>query len=259
MLDTFKNEAYHARMAEIINYSTTLSNFTLKILNNCAKFVQHIMPQNCILCGAGTQNSGLCTACHTHLPHHSTACCPICALPTFNSDICGRCLKKAPAFNNTHAAFTYQFPVDSLIHAFKYGGNLALSELLADYLITATSSQPKPDLIIPMPLHPARQRERGFNQSLEIARIISKKLHIPLAINLCTRIRETAPQASLTIKQRHGNVKGAFDCTGEQIQGSHIAIVDDVMTTGTTINELSRILRDQGAAEVSAWIVARAL
>jgi len=251
--------AENVKMVEIITQSPQLSNSVSAILNNCAKFVQNIIPQACPLCGSASEINGLCAPCHFHLPHHSAASCPVCALPTSHGDICGHCLKTAPAFNDTLAAFTYDFPVDSLVHALKYGGNLAIAGLLAAPLAALAKNRPKPDLLIPMPLHQNRIRERGFNQSLEIARILSRRFDIPVLASACQRTRDTVPQASLSLKLRTGNIRGAFICNSEDFRGKKIAIVDDVMTSGATINELSKELRKQGAAEISAWVVARAL
>lgn len=245
-------------MVEIITYSLQLSNLVTTILNNCLNIAQNWIPRSCPLCGATAETTGLCTPCHSQLPHLQSSCCPVCAIPVTPHDTCGQCLKHPPAFNRTLAAFTYAFPVNSLIQALKYGDNLALTGILADPLIALAVHQPKPDLLVPMPLHRNRLRERGFNQSLEIARIISRKLDIPILPNGCERILDTAPQAALNLKQRADNIRGAFACS-QELTGLSIAIVDDVMTSGATINELSKTLRAQGAEEISAWVVARAL
>jgi ComF family protein len=172
--------------------------------------------------------------------------------------LCGACLRHPPAFDRTLAAFTYRFPIDRLLHAFKYSGNLALIEVLAKPLARFAAEHPKPDLLLPMPLHPERLKERGFNQSLEIAKTISRWLDIPLMAEACRRTRDTPSQAGLKWKERRRNVHGAFACDLD-LAGKKIAVLDDVMTTGATLNEVSRILKGRGAAEVSAWVVARTL
>ncbi len=140
----------------------------------------------------------------------------------------------------------------------KFNSRLALARslgiLMADWLQEHIGDPP--DCIIPVPLHAARLRERGFNQSLELARPIARRLHLPLDTHRCRRLRNTPPQADLTARHRHSNIKGAFGVT-EKISG-HIAIIDDVMTTGSTAQEMSRILLDAGAAEVEVWVCARA-
>lgn len=155
-------------------------------------------------------------------------------------------------------AFSYHFPIDRLLHAFKYSGNLALVEILAKPLARLAADHPKPDLLMSMPLHPGRLKERGFNQSLEIARPISRWLDIPLAADACRRTRDTPPQAGLKWKERRRNVRGAFACDLD-LSGKKIAVLDDVMTTGATLNEISRVLKSRGASEVSAWVVTRTL
>lgn len=184
--------------------------------------------------------------------------CPCCALPATDGNLCGHCLKKAPHFARTLAAFTYAFPVDALIQALKYGSNLAAAGPLAQTLAQRALTQALPDLLIPMPLHPLRLKERGFNQSVEIAKILARKLGIPVALDVCSKVCDTAPQASLPLKERGSNVKGAFACSID-LSGKRVAMVDDVMTSGATLNELAKTLAKQGATEISAWVVARAL
>jgi ComF family protein len=198
----------------------------------------------------------LCTGCDADLSHYRAPACPVCALPTPGGQTCGACLQHPPAFDRTLAAFSYHFPIDRLLHAFKYSGNLALTEILAKPLALLATNHPKPDLLMPMPLHPGRLRERGFNQSLEIARPISRWLDIPLTADASQRTRNTPTQAGLKLKERRRNVRGAFACDLD-LCGKKIAVLDDVMTTGATLNEISRILKNRGASEVNAWVVAR--
>jgi ComF family protein len=154
------------------------------------------------------------------------------------------------------AVFAYAFPVDKLVQALKFGEQLLLAPQLAGRL--AQRIETRPDCIVAMPLHPARLRERGFNQSLELARRIAVKLGIPLLERACQRIRDTPPQSALPWKERGRNMRKAFACTGD-LSGKHVAVVDDVMTSGASINELAEALRQAGAREVSAWVVARTL
>ena len=193
-----------------------------------------------------------------YLPHY---CCPVCALPTTAGHVCGACLTDPPAFARTLAALSYAFPTDALIHSLKYRANLAMASILADLLIekidNVVSSMP-PDCIVPMPLHPARLRDRGFNQALEIARRVSKESGIALLPDACQRIKDTPPQTGLPWKEREKNIRGAFACEMD-LTGKHVVVLDDVMTTGTTLNELAKVLRKRGATEVSAWVMARTL
>lgn len=214
--------------------------------------------KNCVLCGIAA-NQDLCDPCIAHLPQLPDDHCPICLWPVPTAEICGACLKKPPAFTRTIAALRYSFPIDALIHSFKYQANLAIAPILADLLIKKlTAIESRADVIIPMPLHPIRLRERGFNQAMEISRYISKHMGIMLLPDSCSRIKHTLPQTGLPWKNRQKNIRKAFSCKID-LSGKHVALVDDVMTTGATLNELAKTLRQQGAAEISNWVVARTL
>lgn len=172
---------------------------------------------------------------------------------------CGHCLKNPPAFERTLAALRYEFPLDALIQALKYRHQFALAPLLGTALAErARQSATRPDVLIPMPLHPSRLRERGFNQALELAKNVARELGLPLLAQGAERIRATPPQVGLAWKERAKSVRGAFACALD-LRGKHVAVLDDVMTTGTSLHELALVLKKQGAAEVSAWVVARTL
>jgi len=160
------------------------------------------------------------------------------------------------AIDRTVAVFAYAFPVDALIQELKFNEQLLLAPQLAGRL--AQRIEVRPDCIVPMPLHPARLRERGFNQSLELARRIARQLEIPLLEQACQRVRDTLPQSALPWKERGKNMRKAFACTVD-LKGKHVVVVDDVMTSGASINELAHALRQAGAREVSAWVIARTL
>ncbi len=180
----------------------------------------------------------------------------MCASPTAGDAVCGACLKHPPAFERTLAAFSYAFPVNALLHAYKYGGELTLLDLLSEPLAARAIEHALPDLLIPMPLHPARLKERGFNQAREIAAALSRRLAVPLAAQACRRLRDTPPQASLKLKERAANLRGAFVCD-LPMHGKHVALIDDVMTSGASLDALAQAVRRQGAAGVAAWVVAR--
>src|SRR5205085_1255349 len=137
--------------------------------------------------------------------------CPICAHRSVRAEICGQSLAHPPRFAKVSAALTYDFPIDALIRRLKYAADLSLIEPLATLLSEHVEKEMRPDCIVPMPLSAQRLRERGFNQSLEIARTLSLRLHLPLAA-ACRRVRDTPPQAALPLDQRRGNVRGAFAC-----------------------------------------------
>lgn len=232
-----------------------MSIFNRHLLNVSTKLEQLLPPQPCLLCGASASQCW-CPACNDSLPYLNGPHCPICALPTPDSSTCGRCLKRAPRFDRTVAVYAYTFPIDQLVHALKFGEQLALAAALAERL--APRIELRPDLILPMPLHPARLRERGFNQSLELARGIAHRLEVPLLFDGSQRIRDTTPQSSLPWKERKRNVRNAFACNTD-LSGLHVGLVDDVMTSGATLDELAGTLRRAGAREVSAYVVARTL
>lgn len=233
-----------------------MSILTQHFVNICSKLGQTLPAQPCVLCGAGSRDGAWCAACDAALPYLAAAHCPVCALPTLDGATCGRCLKHAPLFNRTVAAFAYAFPLDKLVQALKFGEQLTLANSLAERL--ALRIKVRPDCIVAMPLHPARLRERGFNQSLELARRLATKLDVPLLSQACQRVRDTPPQSALKWKERGKNMRRAFTCTTD-LSGKHVAVVDDVMTSGASLNELALALRRAGAREVSAWVIARTL
>ena len=213
--------------------------------------------QDCLLCAAPNGREILCVECAAQLPRLAAESCPVCALPTPDSAVCGRCLSHPPAFDATMAIFDYRFPVDVLIQQLKYANQLALAPWLAKQATMRLSSMPLPDAALAMPLSRARLRERGFNQSAEIAKSACRRLGVPV-FDGCERIRDTESQAGLPWNARAKNVRGAFACA-DDLSGKHIAVFDDVMTTGATLNEIAKTLKKAGAARVSAWVIARTL
>ena len=233
-----------------------MSILTDSFLNIRTNLWQALPAQPCLLCGNFCHNGSWCKACNNTLPYLTAMRCPICALPTHNGDICGRCLKRLPQFDRTLAVFAYAFPLDKLVQALKFSERLMLVDDLADSLSQRVET--RPDFIIAMPLHPSRLRERGFNQSMELARRVANNLDIPLLPHACQRVRDTPPQSALAWKERGKNMRKAFTCT-QDLTGKHVAVVDDVMTSGASLNEVAVALRSAGASEVSAWVIARTL
>ena len=234
-----------------------LSNPLRLLMNSCTDIVQTIWAQPCLLCGTRSPAAPLCPACQMDLPRLPDARCPQCALPGPGGVLCGTCLKRPPHFSTTRAAYIYGHPADILVQALKYRGELALAPYLARQLAKAAEAAPMPDLIVPMPLHPGRLRERGFNQAGEIARHLSRQLGIPHA-HACRRLRDTPPQVNLPLKARRRNIRAAFACERD-LTGLRIALVDDVMTSGASLDELAVTVLKAGALEVEAWVVARAI
>lgn len=240
------------------NKDVDLSNWLGACLNSCHKFVQTAVAQACLLCGGRSLAGLLCEDCARSLPLLQEACCPVCALPIYQATLCGGCLHKPPAFDRTQALFSYAFPVDVLIQHLKYGGQIALAQDLAERLAGKLSVLSRPDCIVPMPLHPRRLHARGFNQAALLAAHLADRLNVAHAPRACRRVRDTPPQVDLPVKARHKNIKGAFVCEAD-LEGKHVALVDDVMTTGASLDELARAVRLAGASEVSVWVVARAV
>lgn len=233
---------------------------------NCIRFVQTLLyPPTCLLCGApGAAGLDLCPACLRALPWN-LAFCRCCAAPVSpacgggESPVCGQCLIQPPPYDATLSPFLYRPPLDWLVQGFKFNQRLPpgrlLGELLAQYL--AQHVTVLPDLIVPVPLHPSRLRERGYNQALELARPLARHLDVPLAGGLVQRVRATATQSLLPAEERRRNVRGAFDVM-RPLSVGHVAIVDDVIATGSTVGELARVLRRAGAERIEVWAVARA-
>lgn len=230
----------------------------MQLFDICANITHAILPQNCILCGSACDRQQLCTGCSGDLPFHRTPSCPICALPSPQAEVCGECLKHPPHFDATFAIFSYDFPANALLRALKYQGRLEIAEFLATTLVHNLAGCKRPDLIIPMPLHTSRLKERGFNQAAEIARRVARLMNVPLAVDAALRVRATEPQAGLPLAKRKKNLRGAF-ASGQALSGKKIAVIDDVMTTGTSLNELAKTLKAAGAVQVECWVAARTL
>lgn len=221
--------------------------------------IKRLMPaQPCVLCGSMSRDGLWCAACDHALPYLDAPHCPVCALPTPAGEVCGHCLSQPPLFTRTTAAFGYAFPLDKLIQAMKYGEQPALAHAFAWKLAQRIDKCALPDYVIPMPLHPAKLRKRGFNQSLLIAATVARELNLKLLPNACQRVRDTPPQSALPWKERNKNVRNAFRCDVD-LTGNRIAIVDDVLTSGASLNAFAEAVRKRGASEISAWVVARTL
>lgn len=233
--------------------------------NNIKNNIEHwLYPARCVLCAkAGEGRRDLCTACLADLPYNVFACSQ-CALPLTvpgtRDPICGRCQKTPPAYNHSFSLFVYAHPVDYLIQRLKFNAKLSHARLLGELMATHLKQQVEilPEVIIPVPLHRSRLRERGYNQALEIARPIASQLAIRINYRSTVRLRATSAQSDLPAKERHGNVKGAFGVVNP-INARHVAIVDDVMTTGHTVQEFAAVLRRSGVEVIDTWVVARAV
>jgi ComF family protein len=243
----------------MITDSSILVNLNSYFLTQ-AGHLRNFIYKNCILCDA-LSNHYFCDDCDRSLPRLSSNQCATCSkvIAINQGNKCGACISKPPAYTATIAALSYAFPVDALIHALKYKMQLAIAPVLAKLFVDKLNSlelSELPELVIPMPLHPKRLQERGFNQTLEICHHMTRQLDIELSQNSCRRIKNTPPQTNLPWKIREKNIQKAFSCSVD-LSGKHVAILDDVMTTGATLNELAKQLRKQGAKKITNWVIAR--
>lgn len=233
-------------------------------VDSAAIAVQRVLwPPRCLLCGGDGQQpaTDLCWRCEADLVPLGPACLR-CAQPMHTAadvGLCGQCLRRAPWFDRSVCAFRYQAPLDELIRSFKYRGNTASGRLLGQQFCRALGMRegPLPQCIVPVPLSARRYRERGFNQAIELGTQISARLGIAMRADVIVRTRDTAEQAGLKPRQRRRNVRRAFAAVS-RLDATHVAVLDDVMTTGCTANEVARVLRSAGATRVEIWAIARA-
>lgn len=219
-----------------------------------------LWPTHCYICQQATTQPGICTACQHDLPVvlHACRCCGLSLAGSGKDEICADCLKQAPPYDRVVSALAYTTPVSQLITGLKFHNRLHHAPLLARLLHRRLAAGPvSAQAIVPVPLHPARLRERGFNQALEIARPLAAALGIPLLRDVLIRVRETAPQSLQPAQVRRANVHQAFAVTARPV-ARRIALVDDVMTSGHTVSEAARCLRDSGVESVEVWCAARA-
>lgn len=208
-----------------------------------------MLPFECVLCRSKQTLGAICPPCRADLDSLRLGdCCRWCAAPA-SAPVCGECLKRPPFFDEVIAPFIYRQPLALLIQIFKYGGGWQLAKSLAECMPPA----PPADVVVPVPLYRRRERERGFNQARELIR----RLGLRCADDVVQRIVNTPPQAGMAnAGERRRNVRGAFR-VGD-VRGKSVLLVDDVMTTGATLNEIARVLKEAGADKVTAFVVARA-
>ena len=220
--------------------------------------------QTCLLCNEPADgNTPICLACETELPWLGDHC-QTCALPLPAAGLtCGQCLKQPPSFERVVAPWLYGFPVDSLITRFKHNAKWPFGHLLGELLAQSLQHRfdddlPRPDALVPVPLATRRLRKRGFNQAAMLARWLSERLHIPCDERLLLRTQDTDAQQDLNAEARRKNLRNAFALMPEAaVAGRHLALVDDVLTTGATAQALARRLVDAGASRVDVYCLAR--
>ena len=222
------------------------------------RLLRGLVVTRCLVCReAGIDNRDLCAACAAALPWMPHACSR-CARPMPAGDpLCGTCLRRAPPLDAVVAAFDYGFPVDRLLPRFKFHRDLAAGALLGACLARATEEAGRPDALVPVPLHVARLRQRGYDQALELARVLARHHGLRLRVDLLRRVRATAPQSRLDAKARRRNLRRAFIASASAGVPAHVALVDDVMTTGATLHAAAHALRRAGVIRVDAWVCAR--
>lgn len=224
--------------------------------------VARLFPARCVLCLDDGQppSLDLCAACEADLPRDLPACtgCAV-PLPTADAFLCGDCLGRPRDFDAAFAAYRYEHPVDWLVRRAKYGGDIAAARVLGTLLgRRLRAGHPlHVEALLPVPLHRAREAQRGFNQAIEVARAAGREVGLPVVSDVGRRWRDTAGQAGLDASGRRENVRGAFDLV-RPLRQRRFAIVDDVLTTGSTAEELARVLKRAGADWVEVWAVARA-
>ena len=220
-----------------------------------------LLPAHCLLCGqSGAGQRDLCAACAADVSRNRV-CCPRCALPLeVPAPLCGECLRAQPPFASAFVPFVYAPPLDALLTRLKFARNLAAGRVLSELWIDAlrASPPPIPQALIPVPLHDDRLCERGYNQSLELARPLARAFGVALRDDVLVRSRATSAQSNLDAEARQRNLRGAFSILPNAALPVHVALFDDVMTTGTTLRECARTLVRAGVARVDVWAVARA-
>ncbi len=230
-----------------------------------ATLARLLLPWRCALCaGRASDGRELCEECDADLPRVENACarCGLGIRTTDVSGICGNCVVKPPRYHRTVAPMAYDYPVDRLLLGLKFGRRVHLARALAHAIAVRVRQHAErgllemPDALVPVPLHPRRLAERGFNQAEEIARFVGRKTGVPLASGICRRTRHTRMQSRLSDEERLSNVAGAFACSESP---KRPAIVDDVVTTGATVDALAGALIAAGADQVQVWAVARAV
>ncbi|MEI6896532.1 MAG: ComF family protein [Psychromonas sp.] len=236
------------------------------ITQQCERFIEALLPAQCLVCALSSNNKLICLDCEKSILSNRNYCLH-CALPLHkNADYCGDCLTKNYLFNHIHALGDYTKPLSTLIKQLKYQQQLITGELLAYLLLKSillryTKEQLLQfDLLLAVPLHPQKLRQRGFNQAQIICERLHKKLHIPLLEKQIVRIKKTIPQEGLSVTKRQDNLKGAFiynETSAQILTGKNVIIIDDVVTTGATLNSLCRVLKEKGVNDIIIFCICR--
>ena len=220
-----------------------------------------LWPAACLLCGrSGSGEIDLCSECVADLPRNDPSCA-VCAEPLppgSEARACGECLRDPPPFVGSFVPYRYGYPLDNLVRGLKFRNDLACGRVLGELFsrCVLARGEPLPAAIVPVPLAPRRYRERGYNQAVEVALSIRRCTGVAVRTDIVIRQRETAEQAGLDRKARRRNVRGAFTAIAP-LRARSVAILDDVVTTGSTVRELAAVLLQAGADQVTVWALAR--
>lgn len=230
-----------------------------------------LFPPRCAVCGTGMERDGFCEDCLARVSFIGSPMCPRCGLPYPVEEgggadhLCGECIAESKQggrhFSVARSVGVYKDSILEVVHRFKYGGKLPAGRLLGSMMAERAGGffeMRRFDVVVPVPLHRERLKQRGFNQSLVLAREIAARFDLPVDFESLKRLRDTGPQASLGGSERRDNVRGAFAAAGS-IKGKRVLLIDDVMTTGSTVRECARALAGKGALEVAVYTVARAV
>jgi len=230
------------------------------------RLFEAFLPSRCLLCHLPSQGALLCHDCHDAVMHHRP-CCQHCGCGlNQDQEVCGECLRHRVEFTQLHAIASYQAPFPALIKQLKYHQRLLYADLLGQLLAESVSARytiqdlQRIDYIMPVPLHPQKQRKRGFNQAQVISQALSQHLPLTQLNNVITRNKTTTPQEGLTRPQRQRNLKNAFSIHPHNpidLTGKYIVLIDDVVTTGATMNSLCDCLLKAHVARIDVWCICR--
>ncbi|MCX9155032.1 ComF family protein [Niveibacterium sp. 24ML] len=232
-----------------------MSNLIVALQHAGGALWARMLPQYCFVCGENSAARVLCPDCESALPRLAAARCPVCAIDSPEGAVCGRCLASRPRYDAAHAAFPYAFPIREMVHAFKFDARFAVGRYLGQALPAALADGVF-DCVVPAPLHPQRLAQRGFNQALLLAEPLARALRVPLLRDAIRKTRLVPTQAGLPLEARRRNLRGALQAQ-QRFDGLRVLVVDDVMTSGTTLDEIAATLKAAGAARVEALVVAR--
>jgi ComF family protein len=218
--------------------------------------VRSALPQRCFFC-ADSGDSAICVPCSASLPRTSDDACPRCQLPSVAAQVCGRCLKRPPRWNTLVAPWRYEFPMDRALVAGKRASAFSVYQWFTHAINASRFSAVSVTGIVAVPSSTERLQQRGYNHAELIAELVAKQFNVPMEKNALVRIRNTETQYHRNWVERRANVRDAFAAT-RSLAGQHVLLVDDVLTTGATLNELARVALEAGAASVNALVLARA-